>query len=115
MIADDWRAARSSAPPGHLDAAGYNIPSDRVHHAVVDHLRREREVGGHRAAPDLHPSRSALAALVGASAATSPSWRAGRRRWPRCWADGGFRRAAGSASAARSTGARSCCCTAWRG
>ncbi|WP_228011103.1 aminotransferase class V-fold PLP-dependent enzyme [Nonomuraea phyllanthi] len=53
-------------PPGHLDAAGCNVPSDRVMNAVVSHLRLERERGGYAAAPDLTPARSALAALVGA-------------------------------------------------
>ncbi|MER5320567.1 ergothioneine biosynthesis PLP-dependent enzyme EgtE [Streptosporangium roseum] len=68
MIAESWRAARSSVPPGHLDAAGCNVPSDRTLDAVVGHLRHEREVGGYRAVPDLHASRAALAALVGAGA-----------------------------------------------
>ncbi|WP_371781598.1 ergothioneine biosynthesis PLP-dependent enzyme EgtE [Streptosporangium subroseum] len=68
MIADDWRAARSSAPPGHLDAAGCNVPSDRVLDAVVEHLRLEREVGGYQAMPDFHAPKAALAALVGADA-----------------------------------------------
>ncbi|MBG0830234.1 ergothioneine biosynthesis PLP-dependent enzyme EgtE [Planomonospora sp. ID67723] len=63
-----WRAARSCAPPGHLDAAGCNVPSDRVLDAVVAHLRREREAGGYRASGDLRAARSALAALVGADA-----------------------------------------------
>lgn len=68
MIAESWRAARSSVPSGHLDAAGCNVPSDRTLDAVVGHLRHEREVGGYRAVPDLHASRAALAALVGAGA-----------------------------------------------
>ncbi|MFI7056398.1 ergothioneine biosynthesis PLP-dependent enzyme EgtE [Streptosporangium canum] len=68
MIAESWRAARSSVPPGHLDAAGCDVPSDRTLDAVVGHLRHEREVGGYRAVPDLHASRAALAALVGAGA-----------------------------------------------
>ncbi|GAA3446546.1 ergothioneine biosynthesis PLP-dependent enzyme EgtE [Planomonospora venezuelensis] len=67
-VADAWRAARSRVPPGHLDAAGCNVPSDLVLDAVVAHLRRERETGGYRAAADLGGSRSALAALVGADA-----------------------------------------------
>ncbi|WP_433247687.1 ergothioneine biosynthesis PLP-dependent enzyme EgtE [Streptosporangium sp. CA-135522] len=69
MIAESWRAARSCAPPGHLDAAGCNVPSDRTLDAVVEHLRRERETGGYQAATDLHAARSALAALAGAAAA----------------------------------------------
>jgi pyridoxal 5-phosphate dependent beta-lyase len=68
VIADDWQAARSSAPPGHLDAAGCNVPSDRVLDAVVEHLRLEREVGGYQAMPDFHAPKAALAALVGADA-----------------------------------------------
>ncbi|MEU6782321.1 ergothioneine biosynthesis PLP-dependent enzyme EgtE [Nonomuraea angiospora] len=60
-----WRAARSVVPPGHLDAAGCNVPSDRVLDAVVAHLRLERERGGYAAVPDLTPARSALAGLVG--------------------------------------------------
>ncbi|MBB5775477.1 ergothioneine biosynthesis PLP-dependent enzyme EgtE [Nonomuraea jabiensis] len=60
-----WRAARSVVPPGHLDAAGCNVPSDRVFDAVVAHLRLERERGGYAAVPDLTPARSALAGLVG--------------------------------------------------
>ncbi|WP_431913977.1 ergothioneine biosynthesis PLP-dependent enzyme EgtE [Nonomuraea jabiensis] len=60
-----WRAARSVVPPGHLDAAGCNVPSDRVLDAVVAHLRLERQRGGYAAVPDLTPARSALAGLVG--------------------------------------------------
>ncbi|WP_068923317.1 ergothioneine biosynthesis PLP-dependent enzyme EgtE [Planobispora rosea] len=67
-VAEAWRAARPGAPPGHLDAAGCNVPSDQVFDAVVAHLRREREVGGYRAVADLTASRSALASLVGAGA-----------------------------------------------
>jgi hercynylcysteine S-oxide lyase len=69
VIAGLWRAARSVAPPGHLDAAGCNVPSDRVVEAVVEHLRLERELGGYVAVPDLGTPRAALAALVGAGAA----------------------------------------------
>ncbi|MGP4103707.1 ergothioneine biosynthesis PLP-dependent enzyme EgtE [Nonomuraea sp. KM90] len=65
-VGEAWRAARSVAPPGHLDAAGCNVPSDRVLDAVVAHLRLERERGGYGAVPDLATSREALAALVGA-------------------------------------------------
>ncbi|MFG1704296.1 ergothioneine biosynthesis PLP-dependent enzyme EgtE [Nonomuraea sp. M3C6] len=65
-VAGPWRAARSVAPPGHLDAAGCNVPSDRVLDAVVAHLRLERERGGYPAVPDLTVPKSALAALVGA-------------------------------------------------
>ncbi|MFI6735875.1 ergothioneine biosynthesis PLP-dependent enzyme EgtE [Nonomuraea sp. NPDC050451] len=61
-----WRAARSVVPPGHLDAAGCNVPSDRVLDAVAAQLRLERERGGYAAVPDLTPARSALAGLVGA-------------------------------------------------
>ncbi|MFD8530577.1 hypothetical protein ACFV0L_24475 [Streptosporangium canum] len=68
MIAESRRAARSSVPPGHLDAAGCNVPSDRTLDAVVGHLRHERKVGGYRTVPDLHASRAAPAALVGAGA-----------------------------------------------
>ncbi|WP_281249943.1 ergothioneine biosynthesis PLP-dependent enzyme EgtE [Nonomuraea jiangxiensis] len=64
-----WRAARSVVPAGHLDAAGCNVPTDRVLDAVVAHLRLERERGGYAAVPDLTASRSALAALVGAGPA----------------------------------------------
>ncbi|MBE1565077.1 ergothioneine biosynthesis PLP-dependent enzyme EgtE [Nonomuraea africana] len=65
-IAAAWRSARSVVPPGHLDAAGCNVPSDRVLDAVVAHLRLERERGGYAAVPDLTTAKSALAALVGA-------------------------------------------------
>ncbi|WP_346112383.1 aminotransferase class V-fold PLP-dependent enzyme, partial [Nonomuraea maheshkhaliensis] len=61
-----WRAARSVTAAGLLDAAGCNVPSDRVLDAVTAHLRRERELGGYRAAPDLTAARTALAALAGA-------------------------------------------------
>ncbi|MEV0308216.1 ergothioneine biosynthesis PLP-dependent enzyme EgtE [Nonomuraea fuscirosea] len=61
-----WRAARSVTPAGHLDAAGCNVPSDRVLDAVTGQLRRERELGGYRAAPDLTGARASLAALVDA-------------------------------------------------
>ncbi|MEV4111011.1 ergothioneine biosynthesis PLP-dependent enzyme EgtE [Nonomuraea sp. NPDC049695] len=67
MIAGAWRAARSVMPPGHLDAAGCNVPSDQVLDAVVAHLRLERERGGYAAVPDLAPAKAALAALVGAA------------------------------------------------
>ncbi|SEF87902.1 pyridoxal 5-phosphate dependent beta-lyase [Nonomuraea solani] len=53
-------------PAGHLDAAGCNVPADRVLDAVVGHLRLERERGGYAAVPDLTEARTALAALVGA-------------------------------------------------
>ncbi|MEV4089362.1 hypothetical protein AB0J43_54775, partial [Nonomuraea fuscirosea] len=53
-----WRAARSVTPAGHLDAAGCNVPSDRVLDAVTGQLRRERELGGYRAAPDLTGARA---------------------------------------------------------
>ncbi|HEX4814633.1 MAG TPA: ergothioneine biosynthesis PLP-dependent enzyme EgtE [Nonomuraea sp.] len=66
-VAEAWRAARSVLPPGHLDAAGCNVPSDRAHDAVLAHLRRERERGGYAAEPDLTPARTALAALAGAA------------------------------------------------
>ncbi|MBF8193833.1 aminotransferase class V-fold PLP-dependent enzyme, partial [Nonomuraea sp. K274] len=62
-----WRSARGVAPPGHLDAAGCNVPSDRVLDAVVAHLRLERERGGYGAVPDLTGPRSALAVLAGAA------------------------------------------------
>ncbi|MGW0808582.1 ergothioneine biosynthesis PLP-dependent enzyme EgtE [Nonomuraea sp. NPDC002799] len=65
-VARSWRAARGVMPAGHLDAAGCNVPSDRVLDAVVGHLRRERERGGYAAVPDLTAPRSALAALAGA-------------------------------------------------
>ncbi|MET7327148.1 ergothioneine biosynthesis PLP-dependent enzyme EgtE [Nonomuraea sp. NPDC005650] len=65
-VGEMWRAARSVVPPGHLDAAGCNVPSDRVLDAVVAHLRLERERGGYAAVPDLTPARSALAGLAGA-------------------------------------------------
>ncbi|MGP3911604.1 ergothioneine biosynthesis PLP-dependent enzyme EgtE [Nonomuraea sp. 10N515B] len=68
-VAKAWRAARSVVPPGLLDAAGCNVPSDRTFDAVVAHLRLERELGGYAAEPDLTPARSALAALVGAGPA----------------------------------------------
>lgn len=67
-VAESWRAARPSTAPGHLDAAGCNVPSDRVFDAVVQHLRREREVGGYPAVPDFHPPKAVLASLVGAEA-----------------------------------------------
>ncbi|WP_246147890.1 ergothioneine biosynthesis PLP-dependent enzyme EgtE [Nonomuraea turkmeniaca] len=69
QVAETWRAARSVVPPGLLDAAGCNVPSDRTFDAVVAHLRLERERGGYAAEPDLTPARSALAALTGASPA----------------------------------------------
>ncbi|NBE94440.1 ergothioneine biosynthesis PLP-dependent enzyme EgtE [Nonomuraea sp. KC401] len=71
MIGKAWRAARSVVPPGHLDAAGCNVPSDRVLDTVVERLRREREHGGYAAEPGLTDARSALAALL-APAGVSP-------------------------------------------
>ncbi|TDE44099.1 ergothioneine biosynthesis PLP-dependent enzyme EgtE [Nonomuraea mesophila] len=70
MIGKAWRAARSVVPPGHLDAAGCNVPSDRVLDTVVGRLRREREHGGYAAEPGLTDARSALAALVGPAGAS---------------------------------------------
>ncbi|TDD11192.1 aminotransferase class V-fold PLP-dependent enzyme [Nonomuraea deserti] len=67
MIGKAWRAARSVVPPGHLDAAGCNVPGDRVFDAVAGHLRLERERGGYAAEPDLTGPKSALATLIGAS------------------------------------------------
>ncbi|MCP2360257.1 pyridoxal 5-phosphate dependent beta-lyase [Nonomuraea thailandensis] len=64
-VAGRWRAARGVVPPGHLDAAGCNVPSDRVLGAMTAHLRLERERGGYGAVPDLTAARTALAALVG--------------------------------------------------
>ncbi|GAA3549855.1 ergothioneine biosynthesis PLP-dependent enzyme EgtE [Nonomuraea rosea] len=68
-VAEAWRAGRRVAPVGYLDAAGCNVPSDRVLDAVVAHLRLERERGGYGAVPDLTVPRAALAALVGAGPA----------------------------------------------
>ncbi|MEO3854844.1 ergothioneine biosynthesis PLP-dependent enzyme EgtE [Acrocarpospora sp. B8E8] len=68
-VAGTWRAARSVVPPGHLDAAGCNVPSDRVLDAVFEHLRLERSRGGYAAEPDLGAARSALAALADAGPA----------------------------------------------
>ncbi|MFC5835521.1 ergothioneine biosynthesis PLP-dependent enzyme EgtE [Nonomuraea insulae] len=65
-VGEVWRAARSVSPPGHLDAAGCNVPSDRTLGAVMEHLRLERERGGYGAVPDLTEPRRALAALAGA-------------------------------------------------
>lgn len=65
-VGEVWRAARSVSPPGHLDAAGCNVPSDHTLGAVMEHLRLERERGGYGAVPDLTELRRALAALVGA-------------------------------------------------
>ncbi|AQZ70798.1 ergothioneine biosynthesis PLP-dependent enzyme EgtE [[Actinomadura] parvosata subsp. kistnae] len=59
-----WRAGRAVMPSGHLDAAGCNVPADRVLDAMTAHLRRERERGGYAAVPDLTAARAALAALV---------------------------------------------------
>nr|SBO93944.1 Cysteine desulfurase [Nonomuraea gerenzanensis] len=56
-------------PPGHLDAAGCNVPGDRVLDVMTAHLRLERERGGYGAVPDLTAARSALAALVALVAA----------------------------------------------
>ncbi|MEU4225517.1 ergothioneine biosynthesis PLP-dependent enzyme EgtE [Nonomuraea sp. NPDC026600] len=64
-----WRAGRGTAPPGHLDAAGCNVPSDRVLDAVVTQLRLERQRGGYAAVPDLTAAKAALAELVGAGPA----------------------------------------------
>ncbi|TDD41683.1 aminotransferase class V-fold PLP-dependent enzyme [Nonomuraea terrae] len=64
-----WRAARDVMPAGHLDAAGCNVPSDRVLDAIVGQLRLERARGGYAAVPDLADARAALAALVDAAPA----------------------------------------------
>ncbi|MEV0389702.1 ergothioneine biosynthesis PLP-dependent enzyme EgtE [Nonomuraea sp. NPDC050643] len=68
-IGGRWRAARSVMPPGHLDAAGCNVLSDRAFDAVVAHLELERRHGGYAAVPDLTVPRAALAALAGAGPA----------------------------------------------
>ncbi len=65
-ITDAWRSARSSYPPGYLNAASCNVPSDAVLDAVVAQLRREQELGAYEATPDLSGGRAALAALVDA-------------------------------------------------
>ncbi|MEW9548232.1 ergothioneine biosynthesis PLP-dependent enzyme EgtE [Nonomuraea sp. NPDC050783] len=62
-----WRAARGVMPPGLLDAAGCNVPSDRTLDAVIAHLHRERRHGGYPAEPALTDARAALAALAGAA------------------------------------------------
>jgi hercynylcysteine S-oxide lyase len=71
-LAETWRAARSSQPAGYLNAAACNVPSDRVLAAMIDHLGRERAVGGYEAsaevAPLLNAGRAAMAAYVGAAA-----------------------------------------------
>ncbi|GII92349.1 aminotransferase class V-fold PLP-dependent enzyme [Sinosporangium siamense] len=67
-VAEAWRRARSAGPGGHLDAAGCNVPSDRVVNTMAAHLRLEREVGGYAAAPDQTVPKAGLAALVGARA-----------------------------------------------
>jgi hercynylcysteine S-oxide lyase len=71
-LAETWRAARSSHPVGYLDAAACNVPSDHVLAAVIDHLGRERALGGYAAsaevAPLLNAGRAALAAYVGVAA-----------------------------------------------
>ncbi|MFB9476507.1 aminotransferase class V-fold PLP-dependent enzyme [Nonomuraea salmonea] len=65
-VGEVWRAGRSVMPGGHLDAAGCNVPADRVLDAMAAHLALERERGGYGAVPDLTEPRRALAALVGA-------------------------------------------------
>ncbi|MEO3884368.1 ergothioneine biosynthesis PLP-dependent enzyme EgtE [Nonomuraea sp. B5E05] len=70
VIGQAWRAARSVVPPGHLDAAGCNVPGDRVFDAVVGHLRLERERGGYAAEPDLTGAKSSLTTLIGADGAS---------------------------------------------
>ncbi|GAB2909377.1 ergothioneine biosynthesis PLP-dependent enzyme EgtE [Nonomuraea fastidiosa] len=65
-VGEAWRAARSVLPAGHLDAAGCNVPSDRVLDAMAAHLALERERGAYGAVPDLTEARRALAALAGA-------------------------------------------------
>ncbi|MEO3789249.1 aminotransferase class V-fold PLP-dependent enzyme [Nonomuraea sp. B10E15] len=71
MIGKTWRAARSVVPPGHLDAAGCNVPSDQVFDAVVGHLRLERGRGGYAAAPDLTEAKASLTTLITADGQTS--------------------------------------------
>ena len=114
VIAETGGRPRSSAPPGHLDAAGCNVPSDRVLDAVIEHLRLEREVGGYRAVPDFHAPKSALAALVGADAGDVAFLESGTAAMAALL--GGWRLPPGGrvGVTAPSTAARSCCCTAWR-
>ncbi|QYC40006.1 Pyridoxal-phosphate-dependent protein EgtE [Nonomuraea coxensis DSM 45129] len=59
-----WRAARAVLPPGHLDAAGCNVPADRTLDAVVNQLHLERERGGYPAEPDLTTARTSLTTLT---------------------------------------------------
>src|SRR5882757_494789 len=71
-VARAWQAARTTSPPGYLNAAACNVPSDTVVAAVVDHLHLERLTGGYeaagRAAPVLKAGRAAIADYVGLTA-----------------------------------------------
>ncbi|MCF2533236.1 aminotransferase class V-fold PLP-dependent enzyme [Yinghuangia soli] len=71
-LAEAWRTARAAVPPGYLNAAACNVPSDAVLAAMAGHLDLERSVGGYEAAaqagPVLDAGRAAIAAYVGLAA-----------------------------------------------
>ncbi|HEX5145369.1 MAG TPA: ergothioneine biosynthesis PLP-dependent enzyme EgtE [Mycobacterium sp.] len=72
-LARDWRAARVPAAGVHVDSAACSRQSNAVIDAVAQHARHEAEVGGyvaaHAAEPTLHAGRTAIATLVGMTAA----------------------------------------------
>ncbi|WP_278261306.1 aminotransferase class V-fold PLP-dependent enzyme [Nocardia sp. AG03] len=84
-------AAVRAATPGldggqvFLDSAGSSLPPRVVTETVVDHLRREAEIGGYRAAnerlDDLAAVKTSIATLIGATADTIALSDSATRSW----------------------------------
>jgi selenocysteine lyase/cysteine desulfurase len=85
----DVLAARADTPAAEhgvfLDSAGSSLPPQRVVETVVEHLRREAEVGGYRAArersEDLAAVRTSVEMLIGAPTGTVALSDSATRAW----------------------------------
>ena len=85
----DLDAVRSVTPGAHrgvfLDSAGSSLPPVRVLDEVINHLRREAEIGGYRAAeerePDLEDGYQVLATALGCEPAEVAFTDSATRSW----------------------------------